>query len=134
MTRKVNLPSGAEVEQAKTSVLAAARATGTRPTVVALAGRLGMSNPTFWRHFPDIARELAQLGRTGAAQAPDGDVADSRLEELKQHNARLRRANQTLTEQLEFAVASIQRLAIDNHQLRQELETATRVTHIRRRG
>jgi len=51
-------------------------------------------------------------------------------DQLQAHNAELRRAVQELTAQLDVAIANIQRLSIDNHQLRQELETATMVTRI----
>ncbi|MGX7676202.1 hypothetical protein [Plantactinospora sp. DSM 117369] len=44
--------------------------------------------------------------------------------------ARLRRENTDLKTQLEIAIASIHRLALDNHELRAALEAATKVTHI----
>jgi hypothetical protein len=42
-------------------------------------------------------------------------------------------SNHELAEHLELAVANIQRLTLENHRLRQQLETATKVTHIDRR-
>jgi hypothetical protein len=130
VTRKTSLPSDEEVRHAKTELLAEAHASGTRPTVVALARRLGLTNPTFWRHFPDTAREIAYLGRTPPATTPTADSTAGRIHELEKRNADLHRANQNLTEHLELAVANIQRLALDNHRLQQELEAAAKVTQL----
>jgi hypothetical protein len=49
-------------------VVAQPRDEGRRPTVLVLARRLGMTNPTFWRHFPQMGHAG---GRRGAA---DGSV------------------------------------------------------------
>ncbi len=130
MTRKTALPSNDEVRAAKAELLAHSHTSGSRPTVIGLALRVGLTNPTFWRHFPDIAREVADLGRTQPASAPAPGGAASRLLDLEKRNADLRRANQTLTQHLELAVANIQRLTLDNHQLRKELEAAAKVTRL----
>jgi AcrR family transcriptional regulator len=63
MARKVDLPSIEQIERAKASMLAHAHETGQRATVTALAKLLNLSNTTFWRYFPDIAREIAAHGR-----------------------------------------------------------------------
>jgi hypothetical protein len=60
---------------------------------------------------------------------PDAAGA-TRFDQLKRENADLRRDNHELTEHLELAVANIQRLCLETHQLRQQLEAATNVTRI----
>jgi len=132
MTRKIALPSKDEVHHAKTRLLAEACASGTRPTVVTLARNLGLTNPTFWRYFPDTAREIAALTRT-PAPAPTAEDTTDRLRQLEDRNAALLRTNRNLTDHLELAVANIQRLAIDNQRLRQELEATAKVTHLKPR-
>jgi AcrR family transcriptional regulator len=129
VTRPVDLPTNDEVLRAKTDLLAQAHASGARPTVVALARRLGLSNPTFWRHFPDIAREVADHARNASAHDTSPETR-SPIQQLQQRVAHLTAANQTLTEHLELAVANIQRLTLDNHRLRLELEAAANITHL----
>jgi hypothetical protein len=51
---------------------------------------------------------------------------------MEKQNAELRNASRTLNEQLDLAIASIQRLTLENHRLRQELETSTDVTGLAR--
>jgi transposase-like protein len=128
MSQKVPLPSPDDVRQAKASILAEAHATGRRPSVLALARQLGLTNATFWRHYPDIARDVANHRR--AAPSPGTDPADH-LGKLEKQIAELRRANRDLTEHLDLAVANIQRLSLDNHHLRQELEAATNITRLK---
>jgi hypothetical protein len=130
VTRRTELPSDEQVHRAKTELLAEAHAAGTRPTVIALARSLGLTNPTFWRHYPDIAREVAGLARSPAPAAQSAATAGGGLTDLKDRNAELRRANRRLTEHLELAVANIQRLTLDNHQLRRELEAAAKVVSV----
>jgi hypothetical protein len=129
MTPRVDLPDTDTVLKAKAELLADAYAIGKKPTVIALARRLRLTNATFWRHFPDIAREVAAAGRN--EQRDDhADRDPSRLRELERQNAQLRRTNRDLTLNITLAEANIQRLAIENHRLRQELEAATSVTRI----
>lgn len=130
MTRKIGLPSEDEVRQARADLVAQSQASGTRPTVVALARRVGLTNPTFWRHFPDTARQIADLGRTPTDPAPTAAGTTNRLHELEKRNTDLRRANQNLTDHLELAVANIQRLTLDNHRLHKELEATAKVTRL----
>jgi hypothetical protein len=59
---------------------------GTRRTGLALADRLGLTNPTFWRHFPDIAAELTALARAGQAATQPHPTRSARLQ---QDNVRL---------------------------------------------
>ena len=128
MSRRIPLPSPDAVEQAKTDILAEAHTAGRRPSVLALARHLGLTNATFWRYFPDTARDVAEHRRS-AAPPPAGNNTDHDTP-LRQQIANLRRTNHALTEHLDLAVANIQRLTLDNHQLRQELEAATNVTQL----
>ncbi|MFI9754724.1 hypothetical protein [Streptomyces collinus] len=58
MTRRTDLPSEARVRAALTRLRQTATDTGKRPTVLAAQAReFGLSNTTFRRHFPDIARD-----------------------------------------------------------------------------
>ena len=95
-----------------------------------IAKHLGLANTTFRRQFPDIAADLSRIRST----EPDheGDQHSSPYQELKQHNAKLRRDIEELTTHLELAVANIQRLTLENHRLRRERDEATRVTPITR--
>ena len=64
MTARVQLPSEAQVRQALAEL--AGQPGAEQPTVLALARSLSLANGTFWRHFPDIAREVADQRRTAA--------------------------------------------------------------------
>lgn len=129
MNRRVELPDEHAVRTAMTALLNESATERTTPTVVALAKRLGLTNSTFWRHFPDIATELRTTARTPNPDAPASPAA-RRLAELEQRNAELIRDNRQLTEHLDLAVANLQRLTLDNHNLRQALEAASKVTRI----
>lgn len=54
----------------------------------------------------------------------------TRFERLEHENADLRRTNHDLNEHLDLAVANIQRLTLDNHSLRHQLEAKANVTPI----
>jgi hypothetical protein len=126
MTRRVPLPTAADVEQARTAILAEAAA-GRRPSVVALARRLGLTNATFWRHLPDIARQVANQRRTLAARTIAPAASAGREAQL----ASLRRTNRNLTENLALAAANIQRLSLENEALRRELGATRNVMQLR---
>lgn len=128
MTRKVDLPTEAQVLTALAELNAAA-SDGRSPSVVALARHLGLTNTTFWRHFPDIAQDVATRRRTSITPQPR-QPSPHHHDELKAQNAKLRRVNRDLTDQLDLAISHIQRLTLENHRLRQELETAAKVTRI----
>jgi len=66
-------------------------------------------------------------GRLAGVQSP---AAVTRFERLKRQNAELRRANHDLVEHLNLAIAKIQRLTLDNHHLRHQLEANINVTSI----
>jgi hypothetical protein len=125
VTRCATLPSLAEV---RTAITELGEAAGKPPTVLALARHLGLANTTFRRNFPVIATELNQ--DRSQSSSPHGHTSISRFEQLTQDNAKLRRANQELTEHLELAVANIQRLTIDNRRLHRASESASKVTRL----
>lgn len=124
MTHRTALPSLDEVRAAITHLAGAA---GKPPTVVALARHLGLANTTFRRNFPDITTEL---NPPRSQTSPEGPTGVSQFEQLKRDNDKLRQNNHELTEHLELAVANIQRLALDNHRLRQALERTSKITRI----
>lgn len=131
MTARVQLPSEARVRQALTELTAQPGAG--QPTVLALARSLGLANGTFWRHFPEIAREVADQRRTAARlnrntsahELPGDDNPPGEL-------ARLRHTNRELTDQIEVAIAHLQRLTLENHALREELEHSRKITRLPR--
>lgn len=102
MTRRAQLPTEADVRDARDALLVETAANGTRPAVVALAGRVGLSNTTFWRHFPHIAHELADARRqqptaadpTAAPDATPGSATAATADQL----ATIRRDNAGLRE------------------------------------
>ncbi|WP_433565559.1 hypothetical protein ACQP1O_10085 [Nocardia sp. CA-151230] len=115
-------PDRATVLAELTELRAHAQTTGTRISVLALARRVGLANTTFRRRFPDITAELT--AEQQATQPPPPAAATDDTTKLRQRNRDLR-------ENLDLAVAQIQRLTLENKRLRQELETASSVTHLR---
>ncbi|WP_329160514.1 hypothetical protein OHB49_13630 [Streptomyces sp. NBC_01717] len=128
MTRRVDIPSEARVRAALEELQQQASNNGTRPSVLALTRRLGMRNTTFRRHYPDIAREISTL-RAEPTDSKDASFP-SRFDTLVARNSKLKRRNRELTDHLTLAAARIQRLALENQQLRQELEAAANVTRL----
>ena len=102
---------------------------GKRPSVLALAARLGMSNTTFRRHFPQQAKEIS-AARSGCEPSTAGRAQPGRYEILVARNAKLRRANRILTGNLRLAAAQVQRLSIENARLREALESSSNVSRI----
>jgi AcrR family transcriptional regulator len=130
MTARVPLPSEAQVRQALAQ-LAASPGAG-QPTVLALARSLGLSNGTFWRYFPEIASEVAGQRRATPRPGPAASTPDRPGGNPAGELARLRRANRELTDQIEVAIAHLQRLTLENHALREQLEHALKITRIPR--
>lgn len=128
MSRRVDMPTDDDVRQAMLEYIDEARDAGTRATVIGLARRLNLSNGTFWRQFPGIAAEL----KSATANTPPGTRTDDRTA-LRADNARLRRDNAALSSDVELAVASIQRLTLENYALRSQLEAAAKVVAIPKR-
>lgn len=108
-----------------------AHLSGRRPSVLALAHLLGLPNTTLRRRFPDICADIATR-RQPAGTDEETNAAAGFHDTLLQETSRLRRDNRELTEHLELAIANIQRLTLDNHRLRAELEVARLVSPIRR--
>lgn len=129
MTPRVpNLPE-ALVRKYLQEVLDTCRETNTRPSVLMLARQLDLTNTTFRRRYPEIARELAGHRATPTALR-SGPTEHDRL---IARNAKLRRRNRDLSAQLALAAAQIQHLALRNERLHEALETASNVTSIKRR-
>ncbi|WP_410583823.1 hypothetical protein [Amycolatopsis sp. lyj-108] len=80
-------------------------------------------------HGPVRERIVTELATTKAPSANTATAAES-YSDLRKDNARLRRANQEHTEHLELAIATIQRLSIDNEHLRAALDNARNITHL----
>ena len=129
MSRRIELPSHETAHQALKALVEEAKTNGTSPTVVELARTLGLTNTTFWRHFPDLANEIRVAARQPDEDAPSSP-ARQRFADLERRSAELGRENRQLAEHLDLAVANIQRLTLDNHQLRQALESANKVTKL----
>jgi predicted ArsR family transcriptional regulator len=130
VTRPTNIPAEARVRQDLDQYLNECQDNGKRPSVLALAASLGLSNTTFRRHFPDLANQISTL-RSPDSQ-PRAGTPSSPYEVLVARNARLRRANRSLAENLQFAAAQIQRLGLDNARLRQAVEASNNIARIDR--
>lgn len=129
MTRRVLLPSESEVHTA----LAQLRAWNENGAVSAwdLAHHVGLENATFWRHFPEIAQVIADERRTALRSAPTspvGSTANNTTDMV------LRKGNVKLRDQLELAVAHIQRLTNDNQVLLDKFEAQTNIVKLPRDG
>jgi hypothetical protein len=122
----------ADVRTALNALREDAAATRRRPSVLALAQRLGLANTTLRRRFPAICIELA-TSPAAADQAAHTTIDTTSLTGLRQENARLRRDNESLAANLEVAIANIQRLTLQTHNLTEALEHARGVTHLPRR-
>ncbi|OZC47865.1 hypothetical protein CH251_25940 [Rhodococcus sp. 06-462-5] len=98
-------------------------ASGRTPSVLALARHMGLANTTFRRRYPHTVNRLKR------STSPVTDhVAPHRCsDEVTQ----IRQRNRDLTTDLELAVASIQRLSIDNRSLLRRVEELSNVTHLR---
>ncbi|MFE7017575.1 hypothetical protein ACFVAQ_45160 [Streptomyces sp. NPDC057651] len=121
MTRRVpDLPE-ALVRKHLEEVLKTCRETTTRPSVLMLARRLDLTNTTFRRRYPDIAREIGEQ-RTAPTAPRTGPTEHDRL---IARNAKLRRRNRDLSAQLAVAAAQIQHLTLHNQRL-QEASAGTR--------
>ena len=101
-----------------------AKSTGARVSVVAMAKRVGLANTTFRRQFADITEQIRTEEPAAPTASTDPTCATANTA------ARVRQRNQDLQENLELAIAAIQRLTLENHKLRQDLEAARAVTAI----
>jgi hypothetical protein len=128
MTRRVSLPTTAEVRAALDVLRTGESSTGRRPNVVTLARSLGMANTTFRRNFPTIVEELAKPPIAATTTTDAGELFAGKLGDV---NVRLRAENRQLREQQGLACAQIQRLSIECQQLREQLEKTTDIARIR---
>ncbi|GAA3082258.1 hypothetical protein GCM10020000_80300 [Streptomyces olivoverticillatus] len=69
MTTRLDLPHPERVRQAADELLAHAARNGTRPSVLGLAKRVGLSNTSLRRHYPEIVETLTAV-RTGKVEPP----------------------------------------------------------------
>jgi len=131
VSRAADVPAEHTVDRALERYLAECRDNGRCPSVLGLAAKFGMSNTTFRRHFPDQVRKISGIRRE---PEPDSRTAASTgpspYERLTARNAKLRRANRILTQNLHLAAAQVQRLSLDNARLRGELQNTASVTSI----
>jgi hypothetical protein len=132
VSRIAGIPAEHAVGRALERYLAECHDNGRRPSVLGLAGQLGMSNTSFRRHFPAQAQKVSGLRNAPAPApaSPNDDPPASPYDRLAARNARLRRTNRILTQNLHLAAAQVQRLARDNARLREELQKTASVTPI----
>ena len=131
MSRTADIPAEHAVDRALERYLAECHDNGRRPSVLGLADQLGMSNTSFRRHFPAQARKVSDLRHAPAPDVSPGDSPPaSPYDRLAARNAKLRRSNRVLTQNLHLAAAQVQRLALDNGRLRDELQKTASVTPI----
>lgn len=128
MTTRLDLPHPERVRKAAEELLAHASRNGTRPSVLGLAKRLGLSNTTLRRHYPEIVDTVTAI-RAGNTEDPQ-PTDTKRYNDLVRRNAKIRRANRELTDQLALALACIQRLSVDNANLLAALEAASKIRRI----
>lgn len=131
MSRAADIPAEHTVDRAVERYLGECRDNGKRPSVLGLTAKLGMSNTTFRRHFPVQARKVSELRHAPPSESGPGDDAPaSPYDQLTARNARLRRANRILTQNLHLAAAQVQRLSLDNARLREALQSTASITPI----
>jgi hypothetical protein len=133
MTRPADIPAEGRVRRVLDQYLTECHDNGKRPSVLALAAKLGMTNTTFRRHFPEQAKEISEA-RFHPEPRAEAQKRPSPYEALAARNAKLRRANRILTGNLRLAAAQIQRLGMENARLREALEASSNITHIGRPG
>jgi len=125
MTRQIPLPTAQTVAEALQDLTRQANVTGRRVSVSGLARHLGLPNTTLRRHYPDVIDEMGT-----AAPLNHPGLRNSRDEELRQTANRLRNENRDLRTHLDIAITHIQRLSIENDQLRRQAETASQIRRI----
>jgi hypothetical protein len=127
MTARPPMPSQQAVRDALHDLRAEAETTGRHPSVLALAARVGLPNTTFRRSYPDICAELTAAPQRATSSTT---AAATTYEKFAHAHARLRQDHNALKEHLELAIANIQRLTLDNHELRQALEATRNITRL----
>lgn len=126
MSRQTGIPTRESVLATLEQLRNEAGRTGREPSSLSLARRLGLANTTFRRHFPEIAGRLTTARTPGTPDRSDTGTADG----LRQDVLRLRHDNRNLRDHLELAIANIQRLTIENDQLRRQAEAVSQIRHL----
>lgn len=128
MSRRVDLPS---TEQVRATIRdLSAQSPDSVLTVKALAQHLGLTNGTFWRHFPDVAQAVADERRS--ALRPGMKLPPATTERKEETEVRLRGQIALLKSEVALAAAQVQRLTLENHALREHLEAEKTIIHIPR--
>ena len=129
MTTHSSIPTAEQAQRIRDRVIAEAAHAGRRPSVLAAARELGLSNTTFRRRFPDIAQEIGEARSTPATRGTTSTESGEQAR-LVARNAKLRRENQRLRTHLNLAVANIARLTLQGHELHRRLEATSQVTRL----
>jgi AcrR family transcriptional regulator len=117
---RADLPSETQVRAAMTALLTDAAAGGARPTVTALARRVGVSRPGLYRNFRPLVDELLQT--TTSRPEPDRPRRHQATRDLEDTLARLRRRCDEQERHLRIYAEVIRQLTVDNTRLRSQLE------------
>lgn len=128
MTRQIPLPNAETVAEAIQELAQQSSVTGRRVSVSGLARHLGLPNTTLRRHYPDLIDEV------NAAAPLNHPGHNSKDDELRQSISRLHNENRDMRTHLDIAIAHIQRLTIENDQLRRHAETVNQIRRIPRDG
>ncbi|MFC9635822.1 hypothetical protein ACFTY8_43115 [Streptomyces mirabilis] len=128
MTDTHQVVPDALVRKRMEEMLAACRDSSRRPSILAFARSLGLSNTTFRRRYPDLVQEI-----TARRTAPSDEQVHepSTLDTLTARNAKLRRRDRELTAALALATAQIQFVTLENVRFREALEAQHTVTCLR---
>ncbi|WP_251440436.1 hypothetical protein [Microbacterium sp. USTB-Y] len=127
MSRRIELPTRQQVE----ATVRELSATGSAPVLTAkeLARHLGLTNGTFWRHFPDIAQSVADGRRRLLRDETKPALPPTPQKVVPERQLRLQ--IEELKRQISVAAAQIQRLTLENEALRRQLEAENTIIRIR---
>lgn len=131
MSRRVVLPTDLQITEALEAL--GREQPAKPPTVVAIAQHFGLSNATFWRHFPDLCQEIVNSRRDALRSHPAGNQNPNDVDH-QTLLARLRNNNARLEGDLKLAAAEIQRLTLENRALVIHAELTTDVIPLRPRN
>lgn len=122
-----SLPTSDEVRQAMDAVLSEAAAISRQPTIAAVERRLGITHPTFYRHYSDLINEYFRPRATRHIRAVERVSSvehDTTERRLRQEIADLRKTIGLYGE-------AIRQLALENDALRTQLDEAGNITNLR---
>lgn len=97
---------------------------GRRVSVLSLARRVGVPNTTFRRLYPELVEELSH--DEGPPRPKPAEQVDTDQKTIE----RLRTRNRDLEENLEAAVAVIQRITLENARLSAQLDSLQSISSI----